>query len=131
MPRIAAGDAAQDCGAESSSVLPATVLDVQRLTSVVAFAVLLLAVAVSSASATDPSNPYAEQPAPCIVPVLAGKTLQKAKPAIVKAGCKLGVVRKKVARKALVGRVISQAPAPRKRVKRGASVSITLGRAAP
>jgi len=95
---------------------------------------LLLLLVIPTAAADDgttpPPNPYTEQAPPCVVPALRTKTLRQAKAAIVKAGCKLGVVRKRVAPKALVARVVAQSPARGKRLKRGALVGITLGRAA-
>ncbi len=83
-----------------------------------------------AAVGADPSNPYAEQPKPCVVPALRGKTLPKAKLAIVKAGCKVGEVKRRVTKKTFVGKVVSQSPAPDKRLKHSAVVSMTVGRAA-
>ena len=106
-----------------------------RLFTFAAVVVLLLAVVplVTAGNVTDtpPQSPYTEKPPPCIVPFLRGKTLVQAKTAIKKAGCKLGVVRKRVTTKAFVGKVLAQAPARGKRLKAGALVSITLGRRAP
>lgn len=99
---------------------------------ILTFAVLALLVPASgfAVASDDPSNPYVEQAKPCVVPVLRGKTLPKAKLAIVKAGCKVGVVKRRVTKKALVGTIVAQSPAAGGRLKHGAAVSMTVGRAA-
>ena len=100
-----------------------------------ACALLLLVLVVPAASADDgtapPQSQYTEQAPPCVIPALRGKTLRQAKTAVVKAGCKFGIVKKRVSPKALIGKVVAQSPARGKRLKGGAPLSITLGRAAP
>jgi beta-lactam-binding protein with PASTA domain len=67
-------------------------------------------------------------PTPCTVPKLAGKTLAAAKKLLAKAGCSLGKVTKKPARKALRGKVVTQNPAAGKRVPHLGRVALVLGR---
>ncbi|MGZ4339132.1 MAG: InlB B-repeat-containing protein [Gaiellaceae bacterium] len=63
-----------------------------------------------------------------IVPNVKGKKLATAKRAIVKAGCRVGKIRRAYSARVKKGRVISQHPAPRTRVHEGAKVSLLVSK---
>jgi beta-lactam-binding protein with PASTA domain len=102
----------------------------RRRSLVQACTTILLAAAGGQVASVDAANPYTEQAPRCIVPALHGKSLQTAKTTITKAHCRLGVVRRRTAPKALFGKVVSQSPAAAKRLEGGTFVRLTLGRAA-
>lgn len=64
----------------------------------------------------------------CVVPKLAGKKLHAARKAIGRAHCRLGKVTRRTTKVSKRGKVIAQAPKPRKVLKTGAKVNITLGK---
>ncbi len=64
----------------------------------------------------------------CVVPKVTGKTLTAAKAAIKKAKCAVGKVTKKASAKVKKGRVISQKPAPGKKLAKGAKVSLVVSK---
>jgi hypothetical protein len=66
-------------------------------------------------------------PAACVVPKLKGKTLRAAKRSLVKAGCRLGVVRRAKSRRRR-GTVIKQSPRPGTNRVGGAKVRVTLAK---
>jgi peptide/nickel transport system substrate-binding protein len=77
------------------------------------------------ADGTPPPPP----PVRCRVPKVTGLRLNTARTRIRKAHCRTGRVRKKhVKRRRLVGRVLSQAPRPRKVRPRGSRVNLVVGR---
>jgi hypothetical protein len=63
----------------------------------------------------------------CVVPKLKGKTLKAAKKRIRKAGCKVGKVKRRNGVTAKTGKVVKQAPKPRKALAPGTKVNVTLG----
>jgi len=65
---------------------------------------------------------------PCVVPNVKGKTFKAAKRAIRKAFCSVGKVRTVASTKAKKGRVISEKPKPRKRLKHGARVNLVVSK---
>ena len=69
-------------------------------------------------------------PAKCVVPNVVGKTLRKARIAIVKRHCRLGAVTKKVATAKKRGRVLAQKPrGSARKLKHGAKVKLVVGKA--
>jgi beta-lactam-binding protein with PASTA domain len=64
----------------------------------------------------------------CVVPRLKGKTLLAARRALVRANCRLGIVRRSYSTSVRVGRVISQRPAAARRLARYARVNVVLSR---
>ncbi|MGD0273796.1 MAG: PASTA domain-containing protein [Gaiellaceae bacterium] len=64
----------------------------------------------------------------CVVPKVRGKTLAAAKKMINKAKCSLGKVTRKYHAKIKKGCVISQAPAPGKRLAKGGKVNLVVSR---
>jgi beta-lactam-binding protein with PASTA domain len=62
------------------------------------------------------------------VPSLHGLTLAAAASRLAKAHCLLGAVTRRVARKAFVGKVLSQQPAAGGRMADGARVAVVVGR---
>jgi hypothetical protein len=64
----------------------------------------------------------------CRVPNVVGKTLAKARKAIVKAGCNVGQVSRKSAARQKRGRVLSQTPRAGKKLSLGARVKIVVAR---
>jgi hypothetical protein len=78
-------------------------------------------------STTPPPATTSTRPVRCKVPKLRGLTLKKAKRKLRKAHCRLGKVRKARSR-VKRGRVIAQKPRPRKVLRRGAKVGVTLSR---
>lgn len=64
----------------------------------------------------------------CIVPKLKGKTLAAARRALTKAHCRVGKVTKKFSSSVKSGKVISQKPAPRIRLKKGAKVAVVVSK---
>lgn len=64
----------------------------------------------------------------CVVPKLAGKKLRAAKRAIGRAQCRLGKVKRRAAKASKRGKVLTQSPKPRRVLKTGAKVNITLGK---
>jgi beta-lactam-binding protein with PASTA domain len=73
-------------------------------------------------SATATFNPL------CIVPKVKGKKLKAAKAAIRKAHCAVGKVTKAFSSKVKKGRVISQKPAPGKKVDGGSKVKLKVSK---
>lgn len=63
----------------------------------------------------------------CVVPVIKGKTLRKAKTTLRRSGCKLGHVKKVEAPKKKVGKVLKQTPRPGKILAPGSRVRVNLG----
>lgn len=64
----------------------------------------------------------------CRVPRLVGRTLKRARAAIVRNGCSVGKVSHRSSRKRLRGHVIAQHPHPGSLLREHASVTLTLGR---
>lgn len=64
----------------------------------------------------------------CVVPRLEGKRLKAAKRALKTHDCSLGKIRRAFSAKVKKGRVISQRPKPRKLLKHGAKVRLTVSR---
>jgi hypothetical protein len=73
------------------------------------------------------SATFALLPSPCLVPNLHGKSIAAARKALAAAHCSLGAVAKTVAPSSLVGRVVRQTPAARRRLPHGARVNVTVG----
>jgi hypothetical protein len=67
-------------------------------------------------------------PIVCKVPKVLGKTLKKARAAIVKAHCRVGTITKKTSSARLRGKVVGQAPKAGKTLKAGAKVSLKVGK---
>lgn len=63
----------------------------------------------------------------CVVPQLKGKKLKAAKKKLRKARCKLGKVKLRGDATAKTGKVVKQAPKPRKQLAPGSKVNVTLG----
>ena len=78
--------------------------------------------AVTAAFAAKPPK------ARCIVPKVKGKTLTAARRAILAAHCAVGHVRRAASKKIPKGRVLAQAPAPGKHLKRGSKVNLVVSR---
>lgn len=64
----------------------------------------------------------------CTVPKVVSKTLVAARPAIVRAGCRVGAVKSVNSTHAAKGRVVRQSPAAGARVVRGTPVALSVGR---
>ncbi len=78
---------------------------------------------------SSPPPPAAPPPAPsCVVPNLRGKSLSTARAAISRASCATGSVRQRHSSSVRKGRVVSQAPAPGRRLRAGAKVSLVISR---
>jgi glucose/arabinose dehydrogenase/PKD repeat protein len=77
------------------------------------------------ASSPPPTRPSA---ANCVVPRLAGRTVVQARRAIVAARCSVGRVTRAHSRRVRAGRVISQRPRPRLRLRRGTKVAVVVSR---
>jgi Ca2+-binding RTX toxin-like protein len=77
--------------------------------------------------AAPPPDPNLDPASGCLVPKLRGLTVRKAKAKLQKAGCK-AKVRRAWSRRARRGRVIKQSTRAGKRVKRGATVTLTISR---
>jgi hypothetical protein len=65
---------------------------------------------------------------PCIVPRLRGRTLRRARAALTRANCRLGRVTRRPAARRARGRVISQRPAPGRRLRDRGRVNVVIGR---
>ena len=77
----------------------------------------------------DSTTPIVVPLPPCTVPNLKGKTAKAAKTALTKAGCRLGTQKKKkTTSKKLIGKVISQSPAAKKKVANGTKVNVVIGK---
>jgi beta-lactam-binding protein with PASTA domain len=63
-----------------------------------------------------------------VVPRVVGLLLPKAKRKIAKAHCRTGQIARRASSKRLKGHVLAQKPAPRKRLRAGAKVNLTVGR---
>src|SRR5436853_230410 len=74
-------------------------------------------------SGTTPDQPAAA-PLPCLVPKLRGLTLAVARRKIADGGCRLGHVKRAASKKAKAGRVISQSPAPGRKLAPRAKVNV-------
>jgi hypothetical protein len=66
--------------------------------------------------------------AKCVVPNVAGTTVGRARLLLKKAGCALGRVKHRKARKRLRGRVLAQSVRAHRTLKHGARVDLTVGR---
>jgi beta-lactam-binding protein with PASTA domain len=66
--------------------------------------------------------------AKCVVPNVAGMTVGHARLLLKKAGCALGRVKHRKARKRLRGRVLAQSMRAHRTLKHGARVDLTVGR---
>jgi len=80
-----------------------------------------------------PPPPPVEPPPParvirCVVPRLKGRTLFRARRALVRANCRLGLVTRRYSANVTLGRVMRQRPAAATRLKRYARVSVVLSR---
>jgi hypothetical protein len=64
----------------------------------------------------------------CVVPKLKGKTLKAAKRALRAHDCSAGTIKRAFSNRVKKGRVISQKPKPRKRLKHGAKVKLTVSK---
>ena len=64
----------------------------------------------------------------CLVPNVRGKTLRAARTALGRAHCRLGKVKLAYSERIKAGRVIAQKPAPRRRLRSGTRVSLTISR---
>jgi subtilisin family serine protease len=73
-----------------------------------------------------PSPPSAARK--CVVPALRGKTLARARLALVRAGCRLGAIRAGYSPRFRAGRVVAQNPKPRSRLRKGGKVAVTVNR---
>lgn len=65
---------------------------------------------------------------PCIVPSIRGRSLASARRRLKKAGCRLGKVTRKHARRAKRGRVLKQRPAAGRSLPNGSPVAATVGK---
>jgi glucose/arabinose dehydrogenase/PKD repeat protein len=85
-------------------------------------------------SPPPPSTPPPTLPQPprpvvrCVVPALKGRTLAAARRAIVASKCTVGRVSRAYSRTVRSGRVVSQAPRPRLRLRRGTKVHLVVSR---
>jgi len=64
----------------------------------------------------------------CVVPKLKGKTLNAAKRSLKAHDCAAGTIKRAFSKRVKKGRVISQKPKPRKRLKHGAKVKLTVSK---
>jgi uncharacterized delta-60 repeat protein len=64
----------------------------------------------------------------CVVPKVRGKTLTRARRLIRKATCAVGKVKRAFSRKIRKGRVVSQKPAPRRRIAAASKVDLVVSR---
>jgi beta-lactam-binding protein with PASTA domain len=67
-------------------------------------------------------------PPKCVVPNVVGQLLTRARTRIRSAHCRVGTVTYAVSTRKKKNRVLSQTPAPRKRLKNGARVNVRVGR---
>jgi len=67
----------------------------------------------------------------CVVPKLKGKSLKAAKRALKAHDCSAGKIKRAFSKTVKKGRVISQKPKPRKRLKHGAKVKLTVSKGKP
>ena len=89
-----------------------------------------------AATATFQANSSPPLPPPpsqkkCVVPKVKGKKLAAAKTAIKRAHCSVGKVRKAFSARVKKGRVISQKPAPGKRLRAGSKVNLKVSKGKP
>ena len=89
-----------------------------------------------AATATFQANSSPPPPPPpsqkkCVVPKVKGKKLAAAKTAIKRAHCSVGKVRKAFSARVKKGRVISQKPAPGKRLRAGSKVNLKVSKGKP
>ena len=82
----------------------------------------------TTTASTGSTTPATTHAARCVVPRLAGRTLASATRALKAAGCRLGRVRRVHARTSRRGLVVSQSPAPGRRLSAGAKVNVSVGR---
>ena len=82
---------------------------------------------ITNNSEPDEDPDWGRAAPPCVVPKVTGKTLARARRAILKADCRLGKVTKKRSSKKR-GTVIKQRPAAGKRAVSGAKVSVTVAK---
>ena len=87
------------------------------------------------ASPPPPQSPVSPPPvlpppsaSRCVVPTVKGRTLAAARRAIVAARCTVGRVSRAYSRTVRSGRVVSQTPRPRLRLRRGAKVNLVVSR---
>jgi hypothetical protein len=80
--------------------------------------------AVSALFSVPPKPP----PSGCVVPKVKGKTLAAAKRAIKSRHCSVGRIKRVSSRTVAKGRVISQKPKPRSRLRRGAKVNLVVSK---
>jgi PASTA domain len=89
------------------------------------------AAAPSATAASVPSAPSTStqlNSRHCVVPKLAGQTLEASKKELVTADCKLGNVTKKKSASTKKGRVVSQGDRPGALLPEGAAVTVTVGK---
>lgn len=66
--------------------------------------------------------------ASCVVPNVVGLSVGKAKSKLARAHCRVGRVTRKVSTAGKKGKVLSQTPSPRRKLKSGAKINLTVGK---
>jgi beta-lactam-binding protein with PASTA domain len=64
----------------------------------------------------------------CVVPNVVGMTVGKAKSRLARAHCGVGNVTRRASSAARKGKVLAQSPSPRKRLRNGAKINLTVGK---
>jgi subtilisin family serine protease len=82
----------------------------------------------SAPPAPAPPPPALTRPPACRVPRVTGKTLPKARRALVTAHCRVGTIGYVWSRRVVRGRVLSQRPRPGARLRTGAKVALVVSR---
>jgi hypothetical protein len=77
---------------------------------------------------TDAAHLYASFVKDCVVPNVKGKTLKAARRALRAHDCAAGTIKRAFSKRVKKGRVISQKPKPRKRLRHGAKVKLTISK---
>jgi eukaryotic-like serine/threonine-protein kinase len=87
-------------------------------------------VTMSTARSVTATFDKASSPSPkaCVVPKVVGKTLKAARKAISAHACGVGKVKHAFSKTVKKGRVVSQKPKPRKRLKHGAKVTLVISK---